>query len=81
MKYSIVYVFPATSISIIYKINQNKNKEERRNGTTVTGISQKDLQINDKTEKEKNAKKIVEKRTRTLQACSGGSEKLKKTLN
>ena len=33
---------------------------------TETGVSQKDLQINEKTEKEKNAKKLVEKKTRVL---------------
>ena len=49
---SVVCIFSATLISIIYEINQNNNKEERRS------VSQKDLQIN---EKEKNAKKFVKK--------------------
>ena len=56
-----VYIFSATSISVIYKINQNNNEEERSSGTKRTGVSQKDLQINEKTEKVKNAK-----RTRAL---------------
>ena len=47
-----ICIFSATSISIIYKINQNINEEEKRS------VSQKDLQIN---EKEKNAKKFVKK--------------------
>ena len=52
-------MFSASSISIIYKINPNINKEERRSGTTRIGASQKDLQINEKTEKEKDAKMLV----------------------
>ena len=61
---------------MIYKINQNNNEEERRSGTTGTGVGQKDLQIIEKTEKEKNAKKLVDNRTRALQTCSRGSDKL-----
>ena len=49
-----VYIFFAILISVIYNINQNNN--ERRSGTTGTGISQTDLQINEKTEKEKTLK-------------------------
>ena len=64
-----VYIFSATLISVIYKINQNNN--ETRSGTTGTGIGQTDLQINEKTEKEKNAKKLVEKRTRALNEFKG----------
>ena len=52
-------MFSATSISIICKINPNINKEERRSGTTRIGASQKYLQINEKTEKEKDAKMLV----------------------
>ena len=61
-----VYIFSATSISIIYKINQNYNEKERRSATTGTGISQNDLQINEKNEKK--AKKLDEKMMRTFQA-------------
>ena len=43
-----IYIFSATSISIIYKLNQNNYKEERRSGTTGIGVTQKHLQIGKK---------------------------------
>ena len=38
---------------VIYKINQHNNKEERTSLATETGVSQKDLQMDDTKEKEK----------------------------
>ena len=67
---SIVYIFSKTSISIIYKTKQNNSEEERRSGTTGTGVSQKDLQINEKNRKKETLIRLSEK------ACSGGSDKL-----
>ena len=48
--YVYIFIFSATSIGIIYKINHNNNEEEILCGTT----GKKDLQIN---EKEQNAEK------------------------
>ena len=76
-----MYICSATSISIFCKINQNNNEEEKRSRITGTGVSQKDLQITEITEKEKKAKKLVEKRMHALQACSRGSDKLEKRLH
>ena len=67
---NIYFLRNVSSICIIYKVNENNNEEERRSGTTGTGVSLKDLQISEKTKEEKNAKKFVEKRARSLQACS-----------
>ena len=60
-----MYVFSATSISIIHKIIKNNSEDERRSGASGTGVSQK--------ERKDKAKKSVEKKTLALQACSGGS--------
>ena len=49
------------SAAVTIKINQNINEEERKSEIPGTGVSQKDLRINRKTENEKNAKISVEK--------------------
>ena len=46
-------MFSATSISIYLQSSIKGNKEERRSGTTGTGVSQKDPQISKKTKEEK----------------------------
>ena len=43
---------------MIYKINKN-NKEKRRGGTTCTGVSQKDLQINENPQEKKTPKSYL----------------------
>ena len=52
-----IYIFRNFNQYIIYKINENNNEEEKRSGTTGLGVSQKDLQINEKNnERKKNLK-------------------------
>ena len=53
--------------SIFTKVN--KKKEDRRSGTTGTGVSQKDLQ---RGAKRTNKKNVIEKERRAMQAGSGG---------
>ena len=61
----VVYIFHNFRQFIFAEFNRNNNEEGRRSGTTGTGVSQKDLQISEKTrEEKKNAKTLVEKRVR-----------------
>ena len=73
-----IYIFRNFNQYNLQNQSNYNDGEERRSGTIGTGVNQKDLKINEKTEKEKDAitKKLVQKRTRALQACSGGSDKL-----
>ena len=48
----VIYIFRHFHHYIFTEFNKNNNEEERSSGTTGTGVSQKDLQISEKTKEE-----------------------------